>query len=125
MGKLGSDKDMYTLFKIDNAILNTSQVPNEFNNYLINVVDSLLAEQKNTEVASDFSHAPFWQGFPEMANIPLTDIEIVHIINSVNNKNSAGYDEMSNTILELCAQYLSKPLTYICNTLFNQRNFPD
>jgi hypothetical protein len=52
MGKLGSDENIYTLFKIDNAILNTSQVANEFNNYFINVVDSLLAEQKNTEVAS-------------------------------------------------------------------------
>jgi len=55
-----------------------------------------------------------------MANILLTDIEI-----SMNNKNSAGYDEVSNKILELCAQYPSKPLTCICNTLFNQRNFPD
>jgi len=60
-----------------------------------------------------------------MANIPLTDIEVVHTINSINNKNSAGYDEMLNKILELCAQYLSKPLTYTCNTSFNHRNFPD
>jgi hypothetical protein len=63
MGKLGSDKNIYTLFKIDNAILNTSQVANEFNNYSINVVDSLLAEQKNTEVASHFLHAFFLARF--------------------------------------------------------------
>jgi len=125
MGKLGSDENISTLFKIDNAILNTSQVANEFNNYFINLVDSLLAEQKNTEAASHFLHASFWQGFPEMANIPLTDIEIVRTVNSVNNKSLAGYDEMSNKILELCAKYLSKSLTYICNTSFNQRNFPD
>jgi len=125
MGKLGSDKNISTLFKIGNAILNTSQITNEFNNYFINLVDSILAEQKNSEAASHFLHASFWQGFPEMANIPLMDIEIVYTVNSINNKNSAGYDEVSNKILELRAQYPSKPLTYICNTLFNQRNFPD
>ena len=48
-----------TLFKIDNAILKTSQVANEFNNYFINLVDSILAEQKNTEAASHFLHASF------------------------------------------------------------------
>jgi len=123
IGKLGSDKNISTQFKIDNAILNTSQVANEFSNYFINLVDSILAEQKNTEAASHFLHASFWQGFSEMANIPPMDIEIAHTVNSINNKNSAGYDEVSNKILELCAQYPSKPLTYICNTLFNQRKF--
>jgi hypothetical protein len=123
MGKMGSDKNISTLFKIDNVIFNSSQVAIEFNNYFINVVDSLLAEQKNNEDASHFLHASFQQGFLEKANIPITDNEMVHIINSINNKNSAGYDEVSNKILELCAQYPSKPLTYICNTLFNQRKF--
>jgi len=55
------------------------------------VVDSLLAEQKNNETTSHFLHATFQQGFPKMANIPIMDTEIVHTINSVNNKNSAGY----------------------------------
>jgi hypothetical protein len=44
-------------------------------------------------------HAPFQHGFPEIANIPVIDNEIVHTINSINNKNSAGCDEISNKIL--------------------------
>ena len=63
MGKLGSDKNISSLFKTDNAILNTSQVANEFNNYFINVCDSLLAQQKNTEAASHFLHASFLARF--------------------------------------------------------------
>ena len=39
--------------------------------------------------------------------------------------NSAGYDEILNKILELCAQYLSKPLTYVHNTSIIQGNFPE
>ena len=125
MGKLGSDKNISTLFKIDNVIFNSSQVANEFNNYFINVVDGLLAEQKNTEDASHFLHASFQQGFLEKANIPIMDTEIVHIINSINNKNSAGYGEILNKILELYAQYLSKPLTYVHNTSIIQGYFPE
>jgi hypothetical protein len=39
--------------------------------------------------------------------------------------NSAGYDEILNEILELYAQYLSKPLTYVHNTSIIQGNFPE
>ena len=45
------------------------------------MVDSLLAEQKNSEAALHFLHASFWAGFPETANIPITDNEIMHTIN--------------------------------------------
>jgi hypothetical protein len=99
IGKLESNINISTLFKIDNIILNICQFSNEFNNYFMNVVDSLTAEQKNTEAASHFMHASFQQGFLEMANITIMDTEIVHTINSINNKNSAGYDEISNKIL--------------------------
>jgi hypothetical protein len=59
VGKFRSDKNISALSKIDNVNLNTIQVANEFNNYFINVVDSLLAEQKNTEAAALFLHASF------------------------------------------------------------------
>ena len=105
MGKFESDKNIQTLFKIDNIILNTSQGANEFKNFFINVVDSLLAKQKNNKTTTHFLHATFQQRFPKMANIPIMDTEIVHTVNSINNKNSAGYD--------------------ICNTSIIQGNFPD
>ena len=54
------------------------------------MVDSLLAEQKYNETTTHFLHATFQQGFPKMANIPIMDTEIVHTLNSINNKNSAG-----------------------------------
>jgi hypothetical protein len=69
------------------------------------VVDSLLTEQKNNETATNFLHTTFQQGVPKMANIPIMDTEIVHTVNSINNKNSAGYD--------------------IYNTSTIQGNFPD
>jgi len=35
-----------------------------------------------------------------MANIPIMDTEIVHTINSINNKNSAGYDIYNTSIIQ-------------------------
>ena len=40
------------------------------------------------------------QGFPKMANIPIMDTEIVHTINPINNKNSAGYDTYNTSIIQ-------------------------
>jgi len=90
IGKLESNINISTLFKIDNVILNIRQFSNEFNNYFMNVVDNLTAEQKNTEAASHFMHASFQQGFLEMVNIPIMDTEIVHTINSINNTIQKG-----------------------------------
>jgi len=39
--------------------------------------------------------------------------------------NSAGYDKILNKILQLYAQYLSKPLTYVHNSSIIQGNFPE
>jgi hypothetical protein len=52
-------------------------------------------------------------------------VETSSNINSINNQNSAGYDEISNKTLKLCAQYLSKHLTYIYNTSIIQGNFAE
>jgi hypothetical protein len=109
MDKLGNDKNIWILFKIDDVVLNTSQVANEMNNCYINVFENWLAEQKNTEAASDFLRPSFQEGFPKMASITIMDTEIVRTSDSVNNKNLAGYEEISNKILKWCPQYLANP----------------
>jgi hypothetical protein len=37
-----------------------------------------------------------------MTPIPITEAEIIGIINSLKSKNSPGYDEISSKILQLC-----------------------
>jgi hypothetical protein len=53
--------------------------------------------------------------FPKIINIPVTDAEVKHTISSMKNKKSSGYDGITNTILKLGADYISKPLTIIFN----------
>jgi hypothetical protein len=42
---------------------------------------------------SSFPHSS-----PEMLNIPITETDTVCTINSMNNKNSSGFDEISNKL---------------------------
>jgi len=51
--------------------------------------------------------------------------EIISMINSLKTKNSFGYDEISPKILKISANYISSPLTYICNRVFSTGVFPD
>jgi hypothetical protein len=48
-----------------------------------------------------------------MTVIPVTEAELVGLIGSLKNKNSSGYDGISNQILKLCGPLICKPLTYI------------
>jgi len=51
--------------------------------------------------------------------------EIISIINSLKTKNSFGYDEISPKILKIRANYISSPLTHICNKAISAGVFPD
>jgi hypothetical protein len=77
------------------------------------VVDSLQSEHVATDHALKLLQNSFPQGFPEMIINPIMENEIVCTINSMDKKNLSSFDEISNTLLLSCAQYLSKPLAYI------------
>jgi hypothetical protein len=51
-----------------------------------------------------------------MKTIPITEVEIIGIINSLKSKNSLGYNEISSNSLKLCGPQISRPL-YISNML--------
>jgi len=50
---------------------------------------------------------------------------VTNIIKSLKNKNSSGYDGISNNILKHCVKEISKPLTYIFNLSLAKGVFPD
>jgi hypothetical protein len=45
-----------------------------------------------------------------MEMVPVTKAELLGIIHSLKNKNSSGYDGISNRIIKLCGSVISKPL---------------
>ena len=51
--------------------------------------------------------------------------EIMSIIKLLKTENSFGYDEISPRILKISANYISSPLTHICNRVISTGVFPD
>jgi len=53
--------------------------------------------------------------FPHIIKIPITEAEVICAVSSLKNKTSCGYDGLSDKILKLCSNQISKPITYILN----------
>jgi hypothetical protein len=51
--------------------------------------------------------------FPEIINIPITKAEISCSGSSFKNKNSSGCGGLSNKILDICGDYISRPRAHI------------
>lgn len=86
------------MFNYDDLIINPIQIANAFNGYFINVVDSLQTEHVNMHHALKLLQSYLPHSSPEMLNIPITETDTVCTINSMNSKNSSGFDEISNKL---------------------------
>jgi hypothetical protein len=56
---------------------------------------------------------------------PTKTTEIENIIKTLKSKNSYGFNEISTTLLNITASFISSPLTYICNKVITKGIFPD
>jgi hypothetical protein len=100
-------------------------VAEAFNDYFLNLVDNLKMDNVNTDLAISLLKRRFANEYSDMIVIPITESELICIIASMKNKNSFGYDDVSNKILRLCGKFLSKPLAYIFNISLTHGIFPD
>jgi hypothetical protein len=125
MGLTPNKKITQTEFKLGNKTINVSQAAKTFNNYFISSVDELITQQPKTESAIFSLRESFLREFPQIINIPITEAEVICAITSLKNKNSCGYDGLSNKILKLCGSRISKPLMYIYNKSLSCGIYPE
>lgn len=95
------------------------EMSNVFNTYMVGAAPSLVKNLKGKKDISNIAYNP-----NSMFVTPVTDVEILDIINSLKNKKSSGYDEISVNILKDCAKEISSPLSYIINNSFLHGIFP-
>jgi hypothetical protein len=55
----------------------------------------------------------------------VTNIEIINAINNLKSKNSSGYDGISNKLLKLSSQSISRLLSYIINKSLIKGVYPE
>jgi hypothetical protein len=109
MGVTKNNKKLQTTYKIENQCITSNNVANAFNDYFINVTDTLPISKFETYHAVHLLQNSFPQGFPDMPNIPITESEIICTIKSLKNKDSSGYDGISNRTLKYAGNILVNP----------------
>ena len=101
-------------------------IANVFNVYFANIGKNLAAtiEQDNNP---DFNHMQYL-GTPTKTSFNfhcITEIETMKAIDTLENKSSSGHDGISNKIVKLLKNKISKPLTVIINQMLKTGIFPD
>ena len=107
------------------TLTNINNIAKAFNSYFINITEDLINNSSDIDKALQLLKKCYPESIPVMKLIPVTEIEVRDIIKSLRNKNSSGYDGISNNILKYCINEISKPLTYIFNLSIMTGVFPD
>jgi hypothetical protein len=91
-------------------VINPDQAADAFNSFL-ELLEKLKLQdvQVDSAISSLVSHRS--NHFLIMTVVPVTEAESINIIGSQRNKNSSGYDGISNKILRLCDHLVSQPLS--------------
>lgn len=119
--RLNNDKYDIKEIKKDSIIysepMDISQV---FNDYFIN----LTSNNNNSETILPNKNEHIKEVASSMFLKPISEPEVLRIIKSLNNTNSAGYDEISTKLIKICSNLVAPPLTHILNNSFEQGVFP-
>jgi len=110
---------------------NSIDIANAINDYFTSVADNLIPKNSSkinivnnddpmTYLGRNFKHC-----HSQINLVGVTTHEINKIINSLKNKTSHGYDEISNKILKASAPYTLSPLTYIFNKVLSTGIYPN
>jgi hypothetical protein len=111
---------MLQLLKInseENILSDNKEITNAFNKFYIHVAKNLNIELTSTYIASLLLRKIKFDNVREMKVTPVSEVEIKYTVISLESRDSAGYDGISNEILKHFMNCINKPLTYTCNFL--------
>jgi len=104
----------HTEFNLNGKIINNSnQIPDHFNDFFINIGPNQVSQIPDTN-----THFSTYLSNPtqnSMLFTPITEDEVIEVINNLDAKKSAGHDNISILIIKKLATELSTPLTDVFN----------
>ena len=120
---LSKKKSNITKIRLKNKnIEDPKEIANVFNSYF-----STIGENLAKNIPSSNKHFSRFLGQPNANSIyfsPTTKYEVTDIVTSLNNKQSAGHDDISNFILKRIISSIADPLTHIFNRSILSGTFP-
>ena len=124
--KTQNKQSIINKIKVDGIII---ERPKEISNALANYFASIGNNLSNNLPSSKHSLKHYLNRIPTcpatMFATPTTPIEINNLINSLTNKHSCGYDNISNHMLKWLRPVITEPLSIIFNLSIKHGVFPD
>lgn len=122
-GSFGSDvNNRLEQIEINGTLLeNSSDIANAFNTFFIEQPLVLRSDNLN----SNHSTLNVNVNKKTMFFSPISEHDIVRIVNSLKKSNSTGLDNISTNILKANLHYVAQPLSYIFNMSLENATFPD
>ena len=96
IGHVYNKKFSQTEFRNGNETINIKRAAKSFNTHFINCVYKLITQYPKNESAILSLREAFLCDFPQIINISITVAEVICSVSSLKNKNSSGYDWLSN-----------------------------
>jgi len=127
--KLTNENNIRSLRINDRVVYNQIAIANELNNYFLNISGSISKKRINEkeEEASPLQNLfkYFNQPFKDISWSYTSAKEINKIIDSLKDKNSGGYDEISTKIIKISKPFIISPLINIWNKMLAQGIYPE
>ena len=125
LGKENNKQNSIESLRVDNILKHDSDsITNSFNEFFSTIGEKLAQEQNCTSL----EHSEYLKGLKQQETSmflrPTTHQEILTLINSLPNKSSSGYDNISNNLLKSISNEILAPLELIFNKSIEEGIFP-
>ena len=117
--------------KVDHKhITNPEEIAEMFNKYFSSQENDVIKLKSQSKSINETKAKCYFNQDNKLYSTPfvlktLSTKEISSIIKSIKTKNTHGYDEISTKILKISSNYITSPLTCICNRIILSGSFPD
>lgn len=115
--------------EIDNVIINDPLTKaNEFNNYFLSVVDTLVKQNDGKCDLSSLEYKHLFKAdsvFRSIFLFPVLECDVVKVVESLKNGTAPGLDGISTIILKKIYRKILRVLVYVINMSFESGVFPD
>ena len=96
-----------------------------FNSYLVESVGKLADQNSGIHATYNMTNLKINTCPQTKCNNPVSENEVVKVVKNRKGKCSSGLDDVTDSNVKKCVQFVKKPLTNICNTSFVSGIFPD
>ena len=121
--KLNNEVNINSIRINDQVVYNQITIANKFNSYFSNIAGNISNKRINEKEGANpiqnlFKY--FNQPFKDMRWPYASAKEINKIIDSLKDKNSSGYDEITKKTIKISIPFIISPLINICNKMLAQ-----